>query len=158
LYFISDALVYLYDLYPTLCDASGLPAPEGIDGKNLYPVIKGETTSVRNSLYTAYRNTVRAVRTDEWKLIRYPQINHTQLYNLKSDPLEINNLASEIKYKDKVAEMMELIKEWYKATNDTMNLNPAVIKPMDYDYTKLVQKPDRWQPEYILNKYFKESR
>lgn len=155
---VSDALVYLYDLYPTLCDASGLPAPEGIDGKNLYPVIKGETTSVRNSLYTAYRNTVRAVRTDEWKLIHYPQINHTQLYNLNTDPLEINNLASQTKYDDKVAEMMELIKEWYQATNDTMNLNPAVIQPMDYDYTKLVQKPDRWQPEYILNKYFKESR
>jgi hypothetical protein len=51
---------------------------------------------------------------------------------------------------------MELIKEWHVATDDTMNLNPSVILPMDYDYTKLKQKADIHQPEYILNKYFKE--
>jgi len=155
---VNDALVYLYDLFPTLCDVSGLPAPEGIDGKNLYPVIKGEKSAVRNSLFTAYRNTVRAVRTDEWKLIRYPQINYTQLFNLKKDPLEINNLAATTEYEDKVTEMMGLLKEWHLATDDTMNLNPSVILPMDYDYTKLKQKADIHQPEYILNKYFGESR
>ena len=155
---VKDALVYLYDLYPTLCDICRLPIPEGIDGQNLYRVIIGEKTGVRNSLYTAYRNTVRAVRTDEWKLIRYPQQNYNQLFNLKHDPLEINNLAAAAEYKDKVDEMMGLLKEWYIATDDTMNLSPTRILPMDYDYTKLKQKPDNWQPEYILNKYFKESR
>jgi arylsulfatase A-like enzyme len=155
---VTDALVYLFDLYPTLCAASNLPAPREIDGKNLLPVIKGEKMSVRNSLFTAYRNTVRAVRTDEWKLIRYPQINFTQLYNLKSDPLEINNLASLPEQKTRVDEMMELMKKWAVETNDTMNYYPSQIKPMDYDYTKLKQKADNWQPEYILDKYFKESR
>jgi arylsulfatase A-like enzyme len=155
---VNDALVYLYDLYPTLCAASNLPAPTEIDGKNLMPVIKGEKPGVRNSLFTAYRNTVRAVRTDEWKLIRYPQINFTQLYNLKSDPLEINNLAALPEQKPRINDMMELMKKWAVETNDTMNYNPSQIKPMDYDYTKLKQKADQWQPEYILNKYFKESR
>jgi arylsulfatase A-like enzyme len=155
---VNDALVYLYDLFPTLCAASSLPAPKDIDGKDLLPVIKGEKTGVRNSLFTAYRNTVRAVRTDEWKLIRYPQINYTQLYNLKSDPLEINNLASMPEHKSKVDEMMGLLKKWAVETSDTMNYNPGTILPMDYDYTKLKQKADNWQPEYILNKYFKESR
>jgi arylsulfatase A-like enzyme len=155
---VNDALVYLYDLYPTLCAASNLPAPTEIDGKNLMPVIKDEKPGVRNSLFTAYRNTVRAVRTDEWKLIRYPQINFTQLYNLKSDPLEINNLAALPEQKPRINDMMELMKKWAVETNDTMNYNPSQIKPMDYDYTKLKQKADQWQPEYILNKYFKESR
>jgi arylsulfatase A-like enzyme len=145
-------------LYPTLCAASNLPAPTEIDGKNLMPVIKGEKPGVRNSLFTAYRNTVRAVRTDEWKLIRYLQINFTQLYNLKSDPLEINNLAALPEQKPRINDMMELMKKWAVETNDTMNYNPSQIKPMDYDYTKLKQKADQWQPEYILNKYFKESR
>ena len=153
---VNDALIYLYDLFPTLCAATNLPAPKEIDGKNLLPVIKGEKEGVRNSLFTAYRNTVRAVRTDEWKLIRYPQINYTQLYNLKNDPLEINNLAALPEQKPKVDEMMELLKKWVVETNDTINLNPSVILPMDYDYTKLKQKPDNWQPEYILNKYFKD--
>jgi arylsulfatase A-like enzyme len=153
---VNDALIYLYDLFPTLCAATNLPAPKEIDGKNLLPVIKGEKEDVRNSLFTAYRNTVRAVRTDEWKLIRYPQINYTQLYNLKKDPLEINNLAALSEQKTRVDEMMELLKKWVAETKDTINLNPSVILPMDYDYTKLKQKPDNWQPEYILNKYFKD--
>jgi hypothetical protein len=28
---------------------------------------------------------------------------------------------------------------------------------MDYEYKKLKQKPDQWQPPYILNKYFKDN-
>ncbi|GAB1450415.1 sulfatase-like hydrolase/transferase [Draconibacterium sp.] len=155
---VNDALVYLYDLYPTLCAAVNLPAPQEIDGKNLMQVIKGEKTGVRTSLYTAYRNTVRAVRTDEWKLIRYPQINYTQLYNLKSDPLEINNLAALPDQKPRVDEMMRLMKKWAVETNDTLNFNPSHFKPMDYDYTKLKQKADNWQPDYILKKYFGENR
>ena len=153
---VNDAFVYLFDLFPTLCTAADLPAPKEIDGKDLMPVVKGEKTGVRNSIFTAYRNTVRAVRTDEWKLIRYPQINYTQLYNLKNDPLEINNLASFPEQKTRVDEMMGLLKKWVVETNDTINLNPTQILPMDYDYTKLKQKPDKWQPEYILNKYFKD--
>lgn len=155
---VSDALVYLYDLFPTLSNMCGLPAPGEIDGINLFPVIKGEKPAVRNSLYTAYRNTVRAVRTSDWKLIRYPQINYTQLFNLKTDPLEINNLAANPDYKTKVGEMMELLKQRAKESNDTINLFPDKILPMDYDYTRLKQKPDIWQPEYILNKYFGETR
>jgi len=151
---VSDALVYLFDLFPTLCDLCLLPAPKGIDGKNLAPVVKGKTEGVRSSLYTAYRNTVRAVRTSEWKLIRYPQRDFCQLFNLKDDPLEINNLAAVPEYKTKVDEMMKLLKEWYVATGDTATLNPKTILPLKYDHTLLKQKPDAWQPEYTLKKYF----
>ena len=154
---VTDAMVYLFDLFPTLCDLCQLPAPQGIDGKNLAPVVKGNTKGVRNSLYTAYRNTVRALRTDEWKLIRYPQRDFSQLFNLKNDPLEINNLATVPEYKLKADEMMGLLKEWYIATNDTANLNPKTILPMKYDHTLLKQKPDAWQPEYTLKRYFSEA-
>jgi arylsulfatase A-like enzyme len=154
---ISEAMVYLYDLFPTLCSICNLPAPAGVDGKNLFPFIKGETSDERKSLYTAYRNTARAVRTKEWKMIRYPQQNYTQLFNLKNDPLEINNLAYLPKYQSKLEEMTALMTEEYKASGDTINMNPAQILPMDYDYKKLKQKPDEWQPEYILNKYFKDN-
>lgn len=150
-----DALVYLYDIFPTLCHVVGLPVPEGVDGQNLLPVINGELTEVRSSLYTAYRNTARAVRTDEWKLIRYPQRDYTQLFNLKNDPLEIDNLASLPKYNSKVDEMMKLLEEWYIATDDTATMNPATILPLEYDWRKLKQIPDAHQPKYVLDKYFK---
>ncbi|NOY95416.1 MAG: sulfatase-like hydrolase/transferase [Chlorobi bacterium] len=152
---VTDALVYLYDIFPGLCDLCNLPIPEGIDGQNIAPLIKGKPGGVRNSLYTVYRNTARAVRTKDWKLIRYPQRNYTQLFNLEEDPLEINNLAALPKYHGKVDEMMALMKKWYTLTDDTATLMPKTILPLEYDYTKLKQVPDIHQPEYVLKKYFK---
>ena len=151
---VRDAMVYLYDIFPTLAGLCGLPAPEGIDGKDLAPVLMGNEKAVRSSLYTVYRNTVRAVRTEEWKLIRYPQRDFTQLFNLKNDPLEINNLATIPEYKPKVVEMMQLLDEWYTTTEDTATMHPKTILPLEYDYHKLKQIPDVHQPEYVLKKYF----
>jgi hypothetical protein len=34
-------------------------------------------------------------------------------------------------------------------------MNPKTILPLEYDYTKLKQIPDRHQPEYTLKKYFR---
>jgi len=153
---VSDALVYLYDIFPTLCNLSGFGVPEGIDGKDVTPVISGKTEGVRTVLYTVYRNTVRAVRTMDWKLIRYPERDYTQLFNLAKDPLEINNLATQTEYQTKVDELMKLMKECYEASNDTASMEPNTIKPLNYDYTKLIQLPDEDQPEYILKKYFHE--
>lgn len=151
---VKDALVYLYDLFPTLCSLCSLPTPGGIDGRDLSPVIQGEREGVRNSLYTAYRSSIRAIRTDEWKLIRYPQRNFTQLFHLKNDSLEINNLASKPEFAGKVKEMMNLLMEGYLASGDTATMNPKTILPLEYDYKILKQKPDQWQPVYTLRKYF----
>lgn len=152
---VRDALVYLYDIFPTLADLCKLPSPEGVDGKDLAQVLMGREKGVRSSLYTAYRNTARAVRTDEWKLIRYPQRNYSQLFNLKNDPLEIDNLAALPENKAKVDEMMALLDEWHTLANDTATMKYKTFLPMEYDYRKLKQKPDVNQPEYILKKYFK---
>lgn len=152
---VRKAMLYLFDLFPTLSDLCGLPSPEGVDGKDFVPVLMGKEKAVRHSIYTAYRNTVRAVRTEEWKLIRYPQRNYSQLFNLKNDPLEINNLAALPENKAKVDELMALLDEWHTSTNDTAAMNPKTFLPMGYDYKKLIQKPDVHQPDYILDKYFK---
>ncbi len=152
---VTDALVYLFDIYPTLAELCGLTEPEGIDGKNLKPVISGEKEGVRDALYTAYRNTARAVRTiDGWKFITYPRRNFAQLFQLKNDPLELNNLAENPQYQNKLDEMKTLLEEWHQATNDTATLYPTTFLPLEYDYTKLKQTPDRHQPEYVLERYF----
>ncbi|MCU0361718.1 MAG: sulfatase-like hydrolase/transferase [Bacteroidales bacterium] len=151
---ISDALVYLYDLYPTLAGLCDIKKPASADGKDLAAVLTGKSESVRSSLFTVYRNTVRAVRTDEWKLIRYPRRDHNQLYNLKSDPLELNNMAYIDEHQPKVKELMELLKKWQAETGDTAVLTAKSILPMNYDPAGFIQKPDQWQPDYTLKKYF----
>ncbi|HBE42654.1 MAG TPA: choline-sulfatase [Bacteroidales bacterium] len=154
---VSDALVYLFDLYPTLVEFCSLPSPEGIDGKSLMPLISGKSDEVRSSLFTVYRTTVRAVRTKEWKLIRYPERDYTQLFNLVNDPLELNNLAGVDGFETRITDMMKLMQELQKEVNDTVSLTANKILPLQYDHTRLVRKPDRWQPEYTLQKYFGEN-
>ncbi|MFW5832224.1 MAG: sulfatase-like hydrolase/transferase [Prolixibacteraceae bacterium] len=151
-----EALTYLFDIFPSLCEICNIPIPDGVDGKSFLPVINGEKNNIRSSLYTAYRNTVRAVRNDEWKLIAYPQRDHIQLFNLKEDPLELKNLAGHPEYQPRVAEMMKLLQEWYIQTDDTATMNPEKVLPLEYDYTKLKQTPDRHQPQYVLDRYFPE--
>lgn len=151
-----DAMVYLYDLYPTLSELAGLPKPTQVDGKSLAPILSGNNTEVRSSLFTAYRHTVRAVRTPEWKLIRYPERDYTQLFNLENDPLELNNLAENQDHAETKNQLMIMLKDWQESSGDTAALTTKVIKQMEYDPASLTRKPDRWQPEYTLKRYFGE--
>jgi len=150
----SEAFAYLFDLFPTLSELCSLPSPEGIDGQSLEPVISGKLMGVRSSVFTAYRNTVRSVRTDEWKLIRYPERDYTQLFNLIEDPLELTDLSSDTTLTRVREQLYDLLEEWQEKTGDTISLTSPVILPLEYDYRTLVRKPDRWQPEYTLKKYF----
>ena len=118
----SDALVYLYDLFPTICDLSELDVPEGIDGKSLAPIMKGEETKVRDSLFFAYKDVQRAVRNERWKLIRYARANETQLFDLQNDFHEMNDLAEDSSYRSKVKDMMDLLRHWQRELGDTAKL------------------------------------
>ncbi|MEM9420860.1 MAG: sulfatase-like hydrolase/transferase [Planctomycetota bacterium] len=66
---VSQALVDFSDLYPTLMDLAGLdPAQiEGLDGQSFVPVLKGETDSAREWIYS-YVDAWRFVRDREWFL------------------------------------------------------------------------------------------
>jgi arylsulfatase A-like enzyme len=152
---LSDALVYLFDLYPTLASLAGIPKPEGIDGKDLVPMISGLEKGVRPTLFSAYRHTVRAIREGDWKLIRYPERDFTQLFNLKADPFELNNLA-EIEL-EKVSELRGLLEAAQKSAGDTVAWTADIILPLEYDHTKIERKPDQWQPEYTLKKHFNKD-
>jgi arylsulfatase A-like enzyme len=121
----SEALVYLFDLYPTLCGFAGATAPAGIDGKSLKPIIEGKATGVRDAIFTAYRDVQRAVRNDRWKLIRYPQINRTQLFDLQADPHELHDLAADTAQAPRVTELLALLADLQKHYGDTTPLTSA---------------------------------
>ena len=93
---------------------------------------------------------------DGWKFISYPRRDFTPLFHLQSDPLELNNLAGVPEYQEKTDEMTALLEEWFRATDDTAPLYPGTFLPLEYDYTKLKQIPDRHQPDYVLERYFEE--
>jgi arylsulfatase A-like enzyme len=90
----TDALCYLSDLAPTLCRLAGVEAPEGHEGVDLVPLLRGEPGAKgREQLLGAYREFQRSVRDARWKRIEYPKIGRVQLFDLKSDPDERHDLS-----------------------------------------------------------------
>jgi arylsulfatase A-like enzyme len=95
----SDALVYLFDLFPTLCEFAGIPIPDACEGKSLATLCRSDaSTSHRDFLFARYMDTQRMVRDQRWKLLWYPQINAMQLFDLENDPHELLNLAMKPDY------------------------------------------------------------
>lgn len=105
----SDAFVYLMDLLPTCCELVGIPAPDGLDGKSLKSVIDGESQGVREEVYYCYGEEQRAVRKDRWKLIYYPKIYQTQLFDLHNDPAETKDLYTDPKQTARVKRLRSAI-------------------------------------------------
>jgi arylsulfatase A-like enzyme len=125
----SDALVYLLDLYPTLCDLVGAEMPKGIDGVSFKPVLQGRSRTARSELLLAYRDVQRAWRDDRWKLIRYPQVDVTQLFDLKNDPDELHNLADDPAHAARVTDLIGRLKQAQMRFGDDLPLSVAMPKP-----------------------------
>jgi arylsulfatase A-like enzyme len=126
----SDALVYLMDLFPTLAELGSAKSPPGVEGKSLVPIIKDQQNKVRDVLYTGYRDGQRAIRDDRWKLIRYPLVDRTQLFDLSIDPLELTNLAE--KHPEKVAAMTKLLQQEMNSYADRIPLKVNNPKPAEW--------------------------
>lgn len=125
----SDALVYLMDLFPTFCEFGGAKIPDRVEGRSLVPVLAGREAGVRDTLYTAYQNGQRAVRDGRWKLIRYPVVNVTQLFDLQNDPHELTNLADQSGHGERVKELTGKLEAAMKDHADPVPLVVANPKP-----------------------------
>ena len=127
----SERSFYLYDLFPTVCDLAGIPSPAPIDGRSFSPVLSGKSDSARDAIFLAFMDFQRAVRQGNWKLIRYPQVDVTQLFNLRQDPAEMHNVCDA--NPQKVHELWTLLAKLQKANGDTLPL--TVKTPKDRTIT-----------------------
>jgi len=115
-----SGLGYLLDVYPTLCDLTGTKTPGNVEGISLAPAIQSPKGAARPDLFLAYRNLMRGYSDGEWKLIAY-NVNgtrKTQLFNLKEDPNEVNDVGEMPEAKEKIAELMGKLREWMKKVDD----------------------------------------
>ena len=94
-------LVQNIDYGPTFLDLAGVEVPEEMHGQSFLPLLKGEKTKWRDALYYHFyeypaEHSVKrhyGVRDSRYKLIRfYNDIDTWELYDLKNDPNELNNL------------------------------------------------------------------
>ena len=140
----SDALVYLFDIFPTVCDLVGAKAPEKIDGRSFRAVLDGKAKEARPELMLAYRNVQRAIRDGHWKLIRYPQVDVTQLFDLQNDPDELKNLAADPAQKERVADMLARLAKLQKQFGEDLPLTAKNARPataITAEYLNKLVKP-----------------
>jgi len=150
----SEALVYLLDLFPTLCSAAGIDVPSGVEGRDLGPLVRGERRAVRDTLFTAYEDVQRAVTDGPWKLIFYPKIAYTQLFHLTEDPGELRDLGSDPAYRERVESLLHVLEQWHHRTEDPHPLHVDSPEPREVDLSGRARWPDRHQPAWIVEKYF----
>jgi arylsulfatase A-like enzyme len=148
------AMTYLLDLYRTLCGYAGVDVPEGVDGYDLRPVFEETEKTVRESVFLAYQNTMRTVRDRHLKLHVYPDINYRLLFDLEADPLEMTNLAERPERAKDVDRLLDEMKRWQKQLGDTAPLSVQNPKSKEINLTGTPRVLDRWQPEWIRDKYF----
>jgi arylsulfatase A-like enzyme len=100
----SDALVYLNELYPTICEMLDIKAPASVDTRSFYYVISGAGEQHHEYILTAYKSYQRAIRDKQYKLIKYDVkgTKRQQLFDLIEDPYETTDLSDTDSLQDKI--------------------------------------------------------
>jgi len=138
---VCDVPVIGIDFYPTILEIAGVPKPKGhiLDGESIVPLLKGGRNIRRKAIFWhfpaylqanyGWKGTWRttpsgAVRRGDWKLIEFFEDGTLELYNLKHDIGEQNNLAQ--KMPEKTRQLRDLLKNWRESVNAPVpsELNP----------------------------------
>ncbi len=110
-----SGFVQIPDVMPTLLSLLGLKAPARVTGQNFWPLVSGETRSLRDHAVQGY-GWIAAVRMGEWNYSQiwnrqgYEGEYKPQLYNLAQDPQELHNVAE--RYPDVARRLAEKIREY----------------------------------------------
>ncbi len=128
-----DDMVLNIDIPQTIVDLAGVKAPDTWQGRSLMPIVKKETnTMARDTILIEHLwdfseiPPSEGVRTAEWKYFRY--VNNKsieELYNLKKDPKEINNLIGKKKYKDTANKLRAKLEELIKKNSNAYRAAPT---------------------------------
>jgi uncharacterized sulfatase len=125
---VSERLVELVDLYPTLTDLAGLAVPSGLEGTSFKPVLQNPDRPWKRAVFTVVSRPHpgqsgnfgdlttmgRTVFDGRWRYTEWPE-GGRELYDHHSDPLEYHNLAGEPGHREREAGLKELLHQGWKA-------------------------------------------
>ncbi|MEM0896140.1 MAG: sulfatase [Verrucomicrobiota bacterium] len=122
----SDALVEYIDIFPTLSELSGLPAPRGIDGKSFVPVMRGTTNSFRTAALTqtcrpwnrkgpieqmGYSLRTADHRYTQWIELKSQSVIAEEIYDLRNDPCQRINEIENPAFKEALVKHRQLLEK-----------------------------------------------
>ena len=111
---ISNGLIELVDLYPTLSELCGLKAQVHLQGKSFTALLDDPAGAGRETAYTVVsRGTElgRSIRTARWRYAEWGSSSSAELYDLEKDPAEHTNLAGKSLFKEQQQKMHGLLEE-----------------------------------------------
>jgi arylsulfatase A-like enzyme len=130
---VTESFVETVDLLPTCMEAAGLPIPQAVDGRSLFPLLDGTAASWRQEVFAEwdfqYYHARRQlglnpdqckavmVRNKRWKYVHYSD-QPCELYDLENDSDEFNNLADDPQNRSLVHELQLKILDWRLRTED----------------------------------------
>ncbi|MHC4201518.1 MAG: sulfatase-like hydrolase/transferase [Planctomycetota bacterium] len=114
--------VYLQDIMPTTLEVAGARKPERVQFRSLLPVIRGERDSNYDALYGGYTKLQRMVVEGGYKMILYPKIRKVLLFNLKTDPYEMSDLAADPRNLRLMRKLFATFRRLQKETGDKLDL------------------------------------
>lgn len=111
-----SALTGSVDIYPTLCQLAGLEIPSHAQGQSMVPHLENPTAHTTHQAVFSRLNNGESVVTNRYVYTEWTSADSTKqkacmLYDLAPDPEEKVNIASQPKYREKVAELSRLIAE-----------------------------------------------
>jgi arylsulfatase A-like enzyme len=121
----SDHLVELVDLYPTICEAVGIDVPEAVEGRSLLPLYRGEDCPVRGQVYGLYDDLQRCVRTERYKYILHLKSGIVELFDLRADPSELNNLTGHREMASVEEDLRGRLDRWRASTHFAAEAPPV---------------------------------
>jgi arylsulfatase A-like enzyme len=133
---ISNALVELVDIAPTLVELAGYEVPYYMQGKSLFPILKGEAPADfhKEAVYSEYYYCMKGCHDDvfgtmyfdgQYKIINYHGKDFGELYDLHNDPNEFDNLWDQPEFKDLKAKIIQ------------KNFDNAIMKNMDFSMHRI---------------------
>jgi arylsulfatase A-like enzyme len=151
-----EGFAAIYDLMPTVLDLVGVAIPGGVDGVSLKPALTDANHPVRERLALSVyfdQLAVHALREGPWKLIRYPYLDRTQLFNLADDPHELRDLAAGPAHTPRLASMLTLLASEMRASGVNQPLVTKRRIPATVDWSTVTQRMDSHQPDWIRQRF-----
>ena len=111
---MTDHPGHLIDFMPTMLDLAGVEIDKNLPGQSLLPVLRGKQIPRQWPLYWQFGKS-RAIRDTDWKLVKQGS-KDWELFDLKSDPTESRNVASD--HPERVANMEKQWNTWWKHQPD----------------------------------------
>lgn len=122
---VLEQVIQNVDIAPTILDMAGVTAPEFMQGKSFYPLLKGQQIAWRDKAFYEYywefsypqTPTTFGVRSGRYKFIFYPGIwDVSEFFDLQKDPEEKNNLYRVPAYQPLIKQLRAELWDWLEKT------------------------------------------